>query len=184
MQITTKHQQLQPIQPILQLVKQVVSTNASQGLVFTTNLANFFGQIKKRAKKLVIQVVCTNAPQGLVFTTDLTQFLAKSKKRQIIELQERIKLLLSPTAKLFQEAMFFTSSSLSLRPESSENIPILFQGADLYFSNQNDLRNPKMGSKQSVVVATERRFFQITFLGTKNHQKNRTVSLLIHSHMI
>ena len=95
MQITTKHQQLQPIQPILQLVKQVVSTNASQGLVFTTNLAYFFGQIKKRAKKLVIQVVCTNAPQGLVFTTDLTQFLAKSKKRQIIELQDRIKLLLS-----------------------------------------------------------------------------------------
>ena len=42
--------------------------------------------------------------------------------------------------------------SISLRPESSENIPILFQGADLYFSNQNDLRNPNMGSKQSVVV--------------------------------
>ena len=95
MQITTKHQQLQPIQPILQLVKQVVSTNASQGLVFTTNLAYFFGQIQKRAKKLVIQVVCTNAPLGLVFTTNLTYFLAKSKKRQIIELQDRIKLLLS-----------------------------------------------------------------------------------------
>ena len=95
MQITTKHQQLQPIQPILQLVEQVVSTNASQGLVFTTNLAYFFGQNQKRAKKLVIQVVCTNAPQGLVFTTDLTQFLAKSKKRQIIELQDRIKLLIS-----------------------------------------------------------------------------------------
>ena len=95
MQITTKHQQLQPIQPILQLVKQVVSTNASQGLVFTTNLAYFFGQIQTRAKKLVIQVVCTNASQGLVFTTDLTYFLVKSKKTQITELQERIKLLLS-----------------------------------------------------------------------------------------
>ena len=95
MQITTKHQQLQPIQPILQLVKQVVSTNASQGLVFTTNLAYFFGQIQKRAKKLVIQVVCTNASQGVVFTTDLTYFLVKSKKRQITELQDRIKLLLS-----------------------------------------------------------------------------------------
>ena len=43
----------------------------------------------------------------------------------------------------------------ALRPESSENIPIRLQEADLYFSNQNDLRNPKMGSKQSVVVATE-----------------------------
>ena len=29
-----------------------------------------------------------------------------------------------------------------------------------------------MGSKQSVVVATEWSFFQITFLGTKNHWKN------------
>ena len=47
------------------------------------------------------------------------------------------------------------SGALSLRPESSENIPVLHQEADLYFSNQNDLRNPKMGSKQSVVVATE-----------------------------
>ena len=46
----------------------------------------------------------------------------------------------------------FMKTALSLRPDSSENIPILFQGADLYFSNQNHLRNPKMGSKQSVVV--------------------------------
>ena len=57
----------------------------------------------------------------------------------------------------------------SLCPESSENVPILFQGADLYFSNQNDLRNPKMGSKQSIPGATEWVFFQITFFGTKNH---------------
>jgi hypothetical protein len=42
----------------------------------------------------------------------------------------------------------------SLRPESSENIPILLQEADPYFSNQNDLRNPKMGSKQSVTGPT------------------------------
>jgi hypothetical protein len=53
----------------------------------------------------------------------------------------------------------------ALRPEGSENIPILFQGADLDFSNQNDLRNPKMNLKQSVPVATEKCFFQITFLG-------------------
>jgi hypothetical protein len=43
----------------------------------------------------------------------------------------------------------------TLHPESSENILILLQEVDLYFSNQNDLRNPKMGSKQSVVVPTE-----------------------------
>jgi hypothetical protein len=43
----------------------------------------------------------------------------------------------------------------TLCPESSENIPILFQGADLHFSNQNDLKNPKMGSKQSVTDAPE-----------------------------
>ena len=46
------------------------------------------------------------------------------------------------------------ATPLSLRPESSENIPILLQEADPYFSNQNDLRNPKMGSKQSVTGAT------------------------------
>ena len=44
--------------------------------------------------------------------------------------------------------------SMALRPESSENIPILLQEADPYFSNQNDLRNPKMGSKQSVTGPT------------------------------
>ena len=48
-----------------------------------------------------------------------------------------------------------TSRNLPLRPEGSENIPILFQGADLDFSNQKDLRNPKMSSKQSVPDATE-----------------------------
>ena len=42
-----------------------------------------------------------------------------------------------------------TKKMFTLRLESSENIPILFQGANLNFSNQNDLRNPKMGSKQS-----------------------------------
>jgi len=43
---------------------------------------------------------------------------------------------------------------ITLCPESSENIPILLQEADLCFSNQNDLRNPKMGSKQSVTGPT------------------------------
>ena len=41
--------------------------------------------------------------------------------------------------------------SMSLCPESSENIPILFQASDLCFLNQNYIRNPKMGSKQSIV---------------------------------
>ena len=44
---------------------------------------------------------------------------------------------------------------MSLRPEDAENIPILFQGTDLDFLNQNDLRNPKISSKQSVTDATE-----------------------------
>ena len=82
------------------------------------------------------------------------------------------------------DLIFLSFGMKSLRPEGSENIPILFQGADLCFSNQNDLRNPKMGSKQSVVVPTVRWFFQITFLGTKNHQINWTVSLLIDSPII
>ena len=51
---------------------------------------------------------------------------------------------------------FSIDECTTLRPEGSENIPILLQEADLYFSNQNDLRNPKMGSKQSVVVPTVR----------------------------
>ena len=62
--------------------------------------------------------------------------------------------------------------SYSLRPESSENIPILFQGADLHFSNQNDLKNPKMGSKLSVTDALEWVFYEITFFGTKKSSKN------------
>jgi hypothetical protein len=41
-----------------------------------------------------------------------------------------------------------------LRPESSENIPILLQEADLCFSKQNVPRNLKIGSKQSIVVPT------------------------------
>jgi hypothetical protein len=43
----------------------------------------------------------------------------------------------------------------TLRPESSENIPILLQVADLCFPKQNVIRNPKMGSKQSVTVPTQ-----------------------------
>ena len=41
-----------------------------------------------------------------------------------------------------------------------------------------------MGSKQSIPGATEWVFFQITFFGTKKHQKNWTVSLLINSPII
>ena len=73
---------------------------------------------------------------------------------------------------------------LPLCPESSENIPILLQEADPYFPNQNDLRNPKMGSKQSVTGPPLQCFFQITFLVPKNHRKHCTVSLLIHSPII
>ena len=51
----------------------------------------------------------------------------------------------------------------TLRPEGSENIPILLQEIDLYFWNQNDPRNPKMGSKQSVVVPTLSEFFKLLF---------------------
>jgi hypothetical protein len=51
--------------------------------------------------------------------------------------------------------IFWQQEPETLRPESSENIPILLQEADLYLSNQNDLRNPKMGSKHTVVGATQ-----------------------------
>ena len=59
----------------------------------------------------------------------------------------------------------------TLRPESSENIPILFQGLDLYFPNQNDLRNPKLGSKQLVVVPPTTDFFKKLFFDKKNVEK-------------
>ena len=41
-----------------------------------------------------------------------------------------------------------------------------------------------MGSKRSIPGTTEWVFFQITFSGTKNHQKIWTVSLLINSPII
>ena len=59
----------------------------------------------------------------------------------------------------------------TLRPEGSENIPILLQEIDLYFSNQNDPRNPKMGSKQSVVAPPTNDFFKKLFFGEKNVKK-------------
>ena len=49
---------------------------------------------------------------------------------------------------------------------------------------KTSIKNPKMGSKQSITSATKWWFFQINFLGTKNHQKNWTVSLLINSPII
>ena len=48
-----------------------------------------------------------------------------------------------------------TSPTRSLPSETSENIPILFQKADLCISKQNCPRNPKMGSKQSVDIPTQ-----------------------------
>ena len=64
-----------------------------------------------------------------------------------------------------------SKSYITLRPESSENIPILLQVADLCFSKQNCLSNPKMGSKQSVVVATQKCFFQ------KSGEINKTLMI-------
>ena len=46
----------------------------------------------------------------------------------------------------------------------------MFQEADLCYSKQNVAGNPKMGSKQSVVVTTQQWFFQKTIFGTKTHQ--------------
>ena len=74
--------------------------------------------------------------------------------------------------------VFLPEIAISLRPESSENIPILLQGADLYFSNQNDLRNPKMGSKQSVVVPPYYWFFQKTVFRQKKLSKKLDILLI------
>ena len=79
---------------------------------------------------------------------------------------------------------FWFDFGISLCPEGLENIQCRHLGADPHFSNQNDLRNPKMGSNQSFTVPPYKWFFQITFLGTKKHQKNWTVSLLINSPII
>jgi hypothetical protein len=46
-------------------------------------------------------------------------------------------------------------TAISLHPESAEIISLGFQGLDLCFSKQNCLRNPKIGSKQSIVGATQ-----------------------------
>ena len=53
------------------------------------------------------------------------------------------------------EIHYRVSNIPPLRPESSENIPLLLQEADLCFSKQNCPRNPKMGSKQSITGATQ-----------------------------
>ena len=74
--------------------------------------------------------------------------------------------------------MEFLMSYITLRPEGAENIPILLQGADLYFSNQNDLRNPKMGSKQSITGPTQQSFFQKTVFGAKKSSKKLDVLLI------
>ena len=54
----------------------------------------------------------------------------------------------------FQNIKKTPQTLMALRPEGAENIPILLQEADLCFSNQNDLRDPKIGSKQSVTGPT------------------------------
>ena len=46
------------------------------------------------------------------------------------------------------------------------------RGQTYNFSNQNDLKNPKMGSKQSVTDAPKWVFYEITFFGTKKSSKN------------
>ena len=59
----------------------------------------------------------------------------------------------------------------ALRPEGAENIILGSQVSYLCFWNPNCIRNPKMGSKQSITGPTEWCFFQITFLGTKKSSK-------------
>jgi hypothetical protein len=44
---------------------------------------------------------------------------------------------------------------LALHPEVAENMPFGSQVPDLCFQNPNYIRNPKMSSKQSVVVSTQ-----------------------------
>ena len=44
---------------------------------------------------------------------------------------------------------------VALCPEGAENITLGSQVSDLYFQNRNDLRNLKMGSKQSISDPTE-----------------------------
>ena len=74
---------------------------------------------------------------------------------------------------------------LSLRLEGAENIPLGFQVSDLCFKNQNCLRNPKMGSKQSIIdphlefstpIISD--FFQKTVFGTKKSSQKLDVLLI------
>ena len=67
----------------------------------------------------------------------------------------------------------------ALCPEGAENISLGSQVSDLCFQNPFCIRNPKIGSKQSITDPPIEWFFQITFLGTKINQKNWTVLILI-----
>ena len=58
----------------------------------------------------------------------------------------------------------------SLCPESSENIPILLQEADLCFSNQNDLRNPKMGSNNQLQAINHQEPLKKVFFSDSAHK--------------
>ena len=63
----------------------------------------------------------------------------------------------------------------TLCPESSENIPILFQVSDLCFENQNCIRNPKIGSEQSITGAP---WFQKTIFWHQKSSKKLDVLLI------
>ena len=53
---------------------------------------------------------------------------------------------------------------LPKRPEGAENIPLGSQVSDVCFKNPNCIRNPKMGSKQSITVPLKKLFSE-----QKNH---------------
>ena len=64
----------------------------------------------------------------------------------------------------FSPIVLFGNFDLLMHPESAEIIP---QGVELCFSKQNCVRNPKMGSKQSIFVPPQYYFFLNYF----RHQK-------------
>ena len=80
----------------------------------------------------------------------------------------------------FVESFLFVFGliDLSLRLEGLEIIQSPFQKTDLYFSNQNCTRNPKMGSKQSIPDPTQYYFFQKTIFRQNKSSKKLDVLLI------
>ena len=80
-------------------------------------------------------------------SSNCEQFLFKSKVSKPSFLQLIYKAKIIEKKEKYKPVIIH----IALRPEGSENIPILFQALDLCFLNQNYIRNLKMGSKQSVI---------------------------------